>query len=117
MTIAIVNTVSPWGDEQARDSLDMAMVLATYEQDVTLFFKGQGVLQLKTQQAGQPLLRKDFCKTFAALDLYDIEEIYVLAEDLAELELSQADIAEFAQILPLAQFNQKLLSAQHVMRF
>ena len=62
-SIAILNTTAPFGKPNAKDALDIALIMGTYEQDTHLFFQGDGVWQLISQQTPEALNIKDFLKT------------------------------------------------------
>lgn len=88
--IAIINSRAPFSSSHAKDALDIALLFGSYEQNVSLFFLGDGVFQLTEQQLPELISQKDFIKTFSALPFYDIENIYVSSECLAERNLSHS---------------------------
>ena len=104
MRYLIINQTSPFQNYVAQDALDLAIALSTFEQTVQLIFLGDGVLQLLKQQQANRLARKDFIKTFNALAMYDVTEVYVDATSMHNKMLSiddlimQVNIASTAQI-------------------
>ncbi|AWB68121.1 sulfurtransferase complex subunit TusC [Saccharobesus litoralis] len=94
MKTAIVNRHSPFQIDAGREALDLALILATYEQDVALFFQGQGVLQLKQHDKAR-LDKKDYTATFKALELYDVEHVFALKSDIDkyQVDIEQLDFA------------------------
>ncbi|WP_017446265.1 sulfurtransferase complex subunit TusC [Gayadomonas joobiniege] len=98
---AIIINSAPFSQTKGQEALELALVLATFEEKVAIFFSGQGVLQLLSDVDGDSINEKNYPQGFKALDLYDIEEVYVLAEDLASFNLTQSELA----------INVKLISA------
>ena len=98
-SVAIINTSAPFGGSQIKDSLDVAMIMGSYEQDIHLYFVGDGVYQLVAMQNPEILSIKDVFKTFAAFEFYDIEHLYVCEKSLRERGLSTDFHIEGVQIL------------------
>lgn len=72
----------PYGNQLAREALDMALACAAFEQPVAIYFCGAGVWQLLPQQEPASIGQKNLGAALSALPMYDIEEIYVDAEAL-----------------------------------
>ncbi|MEP0063752.1 sulfurtransferase complex subunit TusC, partial [Paraglaciecola sp.] len=81
-TLAIINQSAPYGNSNGQESLDMAMAMSNFAQDVSLFFIEDGVLQLLSKQAPENIDARAYHKTFPALEFYDIENIYVCRHSL-----------------------------------
>ena len=73
-SVAIINSSSSFDSSSAREALDAAMIYGSYEQQVALFFIGDGVFQTQENQQPALLATKDFLATFGALSFYDIEQ-------------------------------------------
>jgi tRNA 2-thiouridine synthesizing protein C len=91
-TIAILNKSAPYGVVNGQESLDMALAMSNFGQDVSLFFIEDGVLQLIKQQTSDKIQHKAYHKTFAALPFYDIDNIYVCQQSLLERSLTVTDL-------------------------
>lgn len=115
--IALINSRSPFGDNAGKDALDLALIFGSYEQEVSLFFHGDGVYQLITQQQPALIQQKDYLKTFAAFALYDIEHVYVCEHSLKERRLSSQFHIANVEVLSLSAFNEKLIEHQAIFRF
>ena len=89
-SVAIINSKAPFSSSNGQDSLDVAMVFGSYEQTISLFFHGDGVYQLIDDQQAELINKKDYLKTFSALEFYDIEKIYVCQTSLQERGLTQS---------------------------
>ena len=87
-----VNRKAPYGTIYALESLEVVLIGAAFEQDVSLAFLGDGVYQLVKGQDTKGLEVKNFSPTFGALEDYDVTKLYVEAEALQARGLSAADL-------------------------
>jgi len=87
-----MNTKAPYGTVYALESLEVVLIGAAFEQDVSLAFIGDGVYQLKKEQDTKGIGMKNFSPTYAALGDYDVNKIYVEKESLEERGLSLDDL-------------------------
>ena len=87
-----MNTKAPYGTVYALESLEVVLIGAAFEQDVSLAFIGDGVYQLAKGQDTQSIGMKNFSPTYAALGDYDVNKIYVEKESLEERGLSLDDL-------------------------
>ena len=87
-----MNTKAPYGTVYALESLEVVLIGAAFEQDVSLAFIGDGIYQLVKGQDTQDIGMKNFSPTYAALGDYDVNKIYVEKESLEERGLSLDDL-------------------------
>ena len=87
-----VNRKAPYGTIYALESLEVVLIGAAFEQDVSLAFLGDGVYQLVRGQNTKALEVKNFSPTFGALEDYDVTKLYVEEEALQARGLSAADL-------------------------
>ncbi len=87
-----VNRKAPYGTIYALESLEVVLIAAAFEQDVSLAFVDDGVYQIKKGQDTQGIGMKNFSPTYRALEGYDVEKLYVEAESLAERGLTEDDL-------------------------
>lgn len=87
-----VNRKAPYGTIYALESLEVVLITAAFDQDVSLAFLDDGVYQLKKGQHPKGIETKNFSPIFRALDGYDIEKLYVEKESLEQRGLSEADL-------------------------
>ena len=82
-----VNRRAPYGTIFALESLEVVLIAATFDQDVSLVFLDDGVFELVKGQDTQAIGIKNHSKTYRALEGYDVEKLYVERErepDMAE---------------------------------
>jgi tRNA 2-thiouridine synthesizing protein C len=108
-----VNRRAPHGSIYALESLETVLIGAAFDQDVSVLFVDDGVFQLKKDQQPDSLGMKNFSKTFRALEMYDVEKIFVEDESLTERGLSVDDLLIDVESLPRAQIG-ALMDAQDV---
>ena len=87
-----VNRKAPHGSVYALESLEVVLIGAAFEQDVSLAFVDDGVFQLMQNQDTTGIGAKNFSPTFKALGDYDVSKIYVEQESLEARGLSKEDL-------------------------
>jgi tRNA 2-thiouridine synthesizing protein C len=87
-----VNRKAPYGSIYAQESLEVVVVAAAYEQDVTLVFLDDGVYQIVKGQDTSAAELKNFSPAFRALDGYDVEKLYVEKEAMEARGLTEEDL-------------------------
>ena len=87
-----INRKAPYGTIYALESLEVVLIGAAFEQEVSLAFLDDGVFQLIEGQDTAGVGMKNFSKTYRALGDFEVRKLYVERESLAERGLSQADL-------------------------
>jgi len=87
-----VNRKAPYGTIYALESLEVVLIGAAFEQDVSLAFLDDGVFQLIKGQQTDELGVKNFSPTYKALGDYDVNKIYVEKESLEARGLTLDDL-------------------------
>lgn len=87
-----VNRKAPYGTIYALESLEVVLISAAFDQDVSLAFLDDGVYQLKKGQQTKGIETKNFSPTFRALEDYDVEKLYVAKESLEARGLTEEDL-------------------------
>ena len=108
-----VNRRAPYGTIYAQESLEVVLVGAAFEQDVSLAFIGDGVYQLAKGQDTKGLGIKNFSPTFRALDDYDVNKLYVDQDSLAARGLKADDLVVPVSVIGTAEMAE-LMSGQDV---
>ena len=89
-----VNRKAPYGTVYALESLEVVLISAAFDQDVSLAFIDDGVYQITNGQDTTDIGQKNFSKAYKALGDYDISKLYVEKESLAERGLTQDDLMD-----------------------
>jgi tRNA 2-thiouridine synthesizing protein C len=82
----------PQAGFRVRETLDMVLTSAAFDQPVTLLFLDDGVYQLKRGQRPEAAGLPPVAPLFDALALYDVQAVLVERESLAERNLSENDL-------------------------
>jgi len=108
-----VNRKAPYGTVYALESLEVVLISAAFEQDVSLVFVDDGVYQLKKGQQTKGIETKNFSPTYRALEGYDVEKLYVERESLEARGLTEDDLIVDVSVLPAGELG-KLMDEQDV---
>lgn len=108
-----VNRRAPYGTIFALECLEVVLISAAFEQDVSLVFMDDGVYQLKKNQDTTGIGMKNFSNTYRALDDYEIEKIYVEKESLEARGLTGDDLIIPVEILATEDLRE-LMAQQEV---
>lgn len=76
-----------------QETLDVILTTAAFDQSVSILLVDAGVFNLKKNQQTTDLNLKDTCSIFAALELYDVNTIYVEDESMKEFGIDEKDLA------------------------
>jgi tRNA 2-thiouridine synthesizing protein C len=87
-----LNRRAPYGTIYAWESLEVVLIGAAFDQDVSLAFLDDGVYQLLKGQDTTEVEMKNFSPTYSALGDYDVTKIYVEKESLEERGLTLEDL-------------------------
>ena len=98
----LVNRKAPYGSIYALESLEVVLITAAFEQDVSVVFADDGVYQLKKGMQTKGIATKNFSATYRALEDYDIDKLYVEAESLAARGLSEDDMVAPVKVVDAA---------------
>jgi tRNA 2-thiouridine synthesizing protein C len=108
-----VNRTAPYGTIYALESLEVVLISAAFDQDVSLAFVDDGVWQLKRGQQTKGIETKNFSPTYRALEGYDVEKLYVERESLEARGLAEDDLLVDVTVLSSAEMG-KLMDEQDV---
>lgn len=113
----LVNRKAPYGTIYALESLEVALITATFDQDVSLVFMDDGVYQLVKGQQTQGIGIKNFSPTYRALEGYDVEKLYVDDESMTQRGLKSEDLLVPVEVLSSAQLGQLMAEQDVILSF
>ena len=87
-----INRKPPHGTIHALESLEVVLIGAVFDQDVSLAFVDDGVYQLLKQQDTSAIGSKNFASTYKALGDYGVDKVYIEKESLDARGLSKEDL-------------------------
>jgi tRNA 2-thiouridine synthesizing protein C len=91
-----LNRKAPYGTIYAWESLEVVLIGAAFDQDVSLVFLDDGVFQLVKGQDTSGIGMKNFSPTYRTLGDYEVKNIYVDRDSLDARGLSQDDLVQIA---------------------
>ena len=94
-----VNRRPPHGTVYALESLEVVLIGAAFEQDISLAFIDDGVYQLVKGQDTKALGVKNFSPAYRALDDYDVNKLYASREALEARGLGPEDLIVPVQVV------------------
>lgn len=112
-----INRKAPYGTIYALESLEVVLIGAAFEQDVSLIFMDDGVFQITKGQDTTGIGMKNFSPTYRALEMYDVEKLYVSAESLAERGLTADDLLVDVEVLNAEQIRDLMEQQDVILSF
>lgn len=112
-----VNRKAPYGTIYALESLEVVLITATFDQDVSLVFIDDGVFELVKGQQTKDIGIKNFSPSYRALDGYDVEKLYVDQESLNARGLSEKDLLVPVEVLNAEQMGQLMQQQDVILSF
>lgn len=108
-----VNRKAPYGTVYALESLEVVLIAAAFDQDVSLVFMDDGVYQLKKGQQTKAIEVKNFQPTYRALEDYDITKLFVEREALEARGLTADDLCVPVEVMERSEIG-RLMEQQDV---
>jgi tRNA 2-thiouridine synthesizing protein C len=112
-----VNRKAPYGTIYALESLEVVLITATFDQDVSLVFIDDGVYELMKGQQTKDIGIKNFSPSYRALDGYDVEKLYVDQASLEQRGLSESDLLVPVEVLDAQQMGELMTQQDVILSF
>ncbi len=112
-----VNRRAPYGSVYALESLEVVLIGAAFEQDVSMAFIDDGVYQLKKGQDTKDVDMKNFSPTYRALEMYDVEKLYVDKDSMEERGLTEDDLVVPVEVLSTEQLADLMEDQEVILSF
>ena len=112
-----VNRRAPYGSIYALESLEVVLISATFDQDVSLALIDDGVYELVKGQNTKAIGVKNHSTTYRALDGYDVEKLYVERESMEMRGLTEADLLVPVEVLDSAAMADLMAEQDVVLSF
>jgi|TARA_Y100000996_G_C22168282_1_gene497554 tRNA 2-thiouridine synthesizing protein C len=112
-----VNRRAPHGTVYAHEALEVVLIGAAFDQDVSLAFIDDGVFQLKKDQDTSEIYTKNFSKIYSALEMYDVEKLFVEKESLECRGLTEEDLSVDVKIIDSSEMKKLMSDSEVVFNF
>ncbi|KTF18338.1 sulfurtransferase complex subunit TusC [Pseudoalteromonas sp. H105] len=114
INVLVLSQHSPFDDMHIREALDMTLIFAAIEQNISWLFTGPAVLALKQNQSPESVGLKNYFKSIKTLEIYDVENIYVCEKSLIDYNLNKNDLIIDAITLDFKAQSQLIRAQQQV---
>lgn len=112
-----VNRKAPYGTIYALEGLEVVLISAAFDQNVSMVFMDDGVYELVKGQHTKNIDVKNFSPTYRALEGYDIEKLYVEKESLDQRGLSEDNLIVPVEVVSTAQMTELMETQDVVISF
>lgn len=112
-----VNRKAPYGTIYALESLEVVLIAAAFDQDVSLAFIDDGVYEIAKGQHTKAIDVKNFSPTYRALEGYDIEKLYVEKESMDARGLKEEDFIVPVKVISAAEMTDLMQSQDVILSF
>ena len=112
-----VNRKAPYGTIYALESLEVVLITAAFDQDVSVAFLDDGVYQVVKGQHTKGIDVKNFSPTYRALEGYDIEKLYVEKESMETRGLKESDFIVPVKVIGAQEMADIMQSQDVIMSF
>ena len=112
-----VNRRAPHGTVYAHEALEVVLIGAAFDQDVSLAFIDDGVFQLKKNQDTSEIYTKNFSKIYSALEMYDVEKLFVEKESLHSRGLTEDDLSVDVKVIDSTEMKKLMSDSEVVLNF
>jgi len=89
----------PHGSIYPYEGLEVVLIVAAYEQEISVAFLEDGVFCLVKGQEPAAIGIKDFSNTFRVMEDYGVEHLYVDGEALKERGLTEDDLVTPVEVV------------------
>ena len=97
--VMYINRRAPYGTVYALEGLEVVLIGAAFDQDVSVAFVDDGVYELKKDQDTSDSGMKNFSPAYRALEMYDVEKLYVEKESMQQRGLGAHDLLVPVEVL------------------
>lgn len=115
--ILVMQRQAPYGNSLAREGVDYILTCAAYDQELTILFSGDGVFQLLDNQQCEHINLKTHLGAIKLFELYDVENTFVVSEDLNERNIKPENLGVNVKIISRLEAKALIKTQQHIIGF
>jgi tRNA 2-thiouridine synthesizing protein C len=108
---------APYGTIYPQGGLEVILIMAAYDQSLSVMFVDDGVFCLKKGQDTGGIHVKGFSATFKVLEQYGIEHLYVDRQSLEERGLKTEDLVTAVEVIEKDEALKFINEQDHVLPF
>jgi tRNA 2-thiouridine synthesizing protein C len=115
--ILIVCSYAPNTGNLAKEALDATFALAAFDQSVCVYFSGEGIWQLLAAQQINLTTGKAINNSWQAASLYEINKLYVSAEELIKRSINANELIEGIKVISAEEVSNIMTKQDLVLSF
>ena len=112
-----VNRKAPYGTIYALEALEVVMISAAFDQDVSLAFLDDGIFQIVKDQETTFIGMKNFSQTYRALEDFGDTKLYVERESMEARGISESDFIVPAEVISVREMAELMASQDIILSF
>ncbi|MEX2162669.1 MAG: sulfurtransferase complex subunit TusC [Sulfuricaulis sp.] len=112
-----VNRKAPYGTIYALEALEVVMISAAFDQDVSLAFLDDGIFQIVKGQETTFIGMKNFSQTYRALEDFGVTKLYVERESMEARGISGSDFIVPAEVISVREMAELMASQDIILSF
>lgn len=112
-----VNRKAPYGTIYALEALEVVMISAAFDQDVSLAFLDDGIFQIVKGQETTFIGMKNFSQTYRALEDFGVTKLYVERESMEARGISESDFIVPAEVISVGEMAELMASQDIILSF
>ncbi|PCE68703.1 sulfurtransferase complex subunit TusC [Salinivibrio sp. YCSC6] len=117
MQLGFVFSTAPHGSASGREGLDALLATSAFCETISVFFIGDGVMQLIDGQRPSAVLSRDYIASFKMLPLCDVEDIYICQASLMARGMGDAARVLTGEVLEREHIQAKLARCDRILHF
>ena len=114
-SVLIRMSKSPLNGLISGEQLETAMVAATFEQEVSILFIGDGVFNLLTDQETQEVKGYNIEKMLLALPTFEVNDLFVCERSLEHRQIGVSNLAKNAKVISIEEQRRLIETADVVL--
>lgn len=112
-----VNRKAPYGTIYALESLEVVMISAAFNQDVSLAFLDDGIFQIIKGQETTFIDMKNFSSTYRALGDFGVSKMYAERESMEARGINESDLIVPAEVIDTKRMTELMHSQDIILSF
>lgn len=113
--ILYIANATPFGHADAREKLDLLMMLASFEVNVSILFMDNGVLQLLNTD-NEEIQARAFSPVLKSFEHYEINKLYALDSALAQFGIDAKQLIIETKIISESQVSELIHQFDYVFK-
>ena len=114
-SVLIRMSKSPLNGLISGEQLETAMVAATFEQEVSILFIGDGVFNLLPDQATQEVKGYNIAKMLLALPTFEVNNLFVCERSLEHRQIGVSNLSKNAKVISFEEQRRLIETADVVL--